>query len=197
MFYYLEGIVTVIDSGFVVIDAGGVGFYCFTTTNTISHLTVGEKARLYTYCSIRENAFDIFGFYDVSERRCLEQLLSVSGVGPKAALSILSVISPGDLALAVVTENEKLLTGAPGVGKKLAQRVILELKDKLAANGISAPAGTSAAPASSGSKAAEATSALAVLGYSPQEITAIFRKIDVESMTVEQIIREALKMSLK
>jgi len=197
MFYYLEGTVTVLEQGLAVVDVGGAGYRCFTTLNTMSHLETGKKARLYTYCNIREDAFDIFGFYDVSERRCFEMLLTVSGVGPKAALALLSVNSPASLAMAVVSDDEKALTAAPGVGKRLAQRIILELKDKVSKENIavSSPAGPSM-PAS-GKKSAEAAAALAVLGYSSGEISAAMRGLDTESMTVEEIIRQVLKGSVK
>ncbi|MDR2501655.1 MAG: Holliday junction branch migration protein RuvA, partial [Oscillospiraceae bacterium] len=130
MFYYLEGNVSIIEPGLAVIDAGGVGYACAVSVNTLSRLTIGQRARLYTYCNIKEDAFDIFGFHSTGEKRCFEQLLSVSGVGPKAALAILSVCSPESLALAVINEDAAMITQAAGVGKKLALRVILELRDK-------------------------------------------------------------------
>ena len=133
MFYYLEGVITIIEPNLARGgNASGAGYACHTTSHTLSRLELGKKARLYTYCNIKEDAFDIFGFYDVSERRFFEQLLTVSGVGPKAALSILSAGTPETLAVAIVSDDERRLTAAPGIGKKLAQRVILELKDKIA-----------------------------------------------------------------
>jgi len=201
MFYYLEGIVTLKAQNLAVIDIGGVGYACMTTLNTLSHLETGEKAKLNTYCNIKEDAFDIYGFYDVSEKRCFEQLLSVSGVGPKAALSILSSASPESLALAIIGDDESALTAAPGVGKKLAQRIILELKDKvskempaLKASGYVLPAGSASQP---GSKQNDVAAALTVLGYSQGEISAAMRGIDVENLSVEEIIREVLKSSMK
>ena len=199
MFYYLEGNVSIIGQGMAVIDIGGVGYCCFTTLNTLSHLETGKRARLYTYCNIKEDAFDIYGFYDQSEKRCFEMLLSVSGVGPKAALSILSSSTPEVLAMAIVSDNEKALTIAPGIGKRIAQRIILELKDKVAKENISMPAPKSmVAPTGIvGQKMADASAALAVLGYAPAEITAAMRVIDTESLTVEEIIRQVLKSSVK
>jgi len=203
MFYYLEGNVTVIAQNLAVIDIGGVGYACMTTLNTLSRLESGKKARLYTYCNVKEDAFDIYGFYDVSEKRCFEQLLSVSGVGPKAAVSILSSASPETLALAIIGDDESALTRAPGIGKRLAQRIILELKDKvskempaLATSGY-VPAGDSAGQHGPGSKQRDAAAALTVLGYSQSEITAAMRCVDVESLSVEEIIREVLKNSIK
>ncbi len=130
-YYYLNGTVALLDANLAVIDCGGVGYACHTTTYTQSQLTVGQTAKLYTYCSIREDAFDIFGFSSREEKACFERLLSVSGVGPKAALAILSASTPQAFTLAIVTGDEKALTRAPGIGKKLAQRILLELKDKL------------------------------------------------------------------
>ncbi len=200
MFYYLEGNITVIDGASAVLDASGVGFLCHVTTNTLSRLENGKRAKLYTYCNIKEDAFDIYGFYDIREKRCFELLLSVSGVGPKGALSILSSVTPENLALAIATENDKALTAAPGIGKRIAQRIILELKDKLAAGDIadtSAPFELPAAQNDLSSAAGEAAEALLVLGYSRQEIAAAMRKINTEGLTVEEIIREVLKTSLK
>jgi len=201
MFYYLEGNVSVMSHNLAVIDIGGVGYACMTTLNTLSHLEVGSKAKLYTYCNIKEDAFDIYGFYDTSEKRAFEQLLSVSGVGPKAALSILSSASPETLALAIIGDDETALTIAPGIGKKLAQRIILELKDKvskemptLKATGFT-PASSATSPA--GSKQRDAAAALTVLGYSQGEISAAMRNLEIDTLTVEEIIREVLKSSVK
>jgi len=203
MFYYLEGNVAVIAQNLAVIDVGGVGYACFTTLNTLSHLETGKKAKLYTYCNVKEDAFDIYGFYDVSEKRCFEQLLTVSGVGPKAALSILSSASPESLALAIIGDDESALTMAPGIGKKLAQRIILELKDKvskempaLKASGF-IPQGDSTGQSNAGSKQRDAAAALTVLGYSQGEISAAMRSLDIDSLSVEEIIREVLKASIK
>ena len=202
MFYYLEGNVAVMAHNLAVIDISGVGYACMTTLNTLSHLEVGSKAKLYTYCNIKEDAFDIYGFYDTSEKRAFEQLLSVSGVGPKAALSILSSTSPETLALAIIGDDETALTIAPGIGKKLAQRIILELKDKvskemptLKATGF-VPSSPGAA-GQSGSKQRDAAAALTVLGYSQGEISTAMRTLDIDALTVEEIIREVLKSSVK
>ena len=201
MFYYLEGTVAMIAQNLAVIDIGGVGYACMMTTHTQSHLEIGKKARLYSYCHIKEDAFDIFGFFDISEKRCFELLISVSGVGPKAALSILSSITPESLALAIIGDDETALTVAPGIGKKLAQRIILELKDKvskeqaaLKASGFVQPRGDGGL---TGSKQREAAAALAVLGYSQSEISGAMRGINIEALSVEEIIREVLKNSVK
>ncbi len=195
MFYYLSGTVALIDANLAVIDCGGVGYKCFTSNYTLASLQTGKPARLYTHCNIREDAFDIFGFASREELGCFERLLGVSGVGPKAALAILSVVSPDQLTLAVMTQDEKTLTMAQGVGKKMAQRILLELKDKLGAQQleISTGAQVSGAAPVHGSKTAEATAALASLGYSQAEIGAALKGLNVESMTVEEIVRQALR----
>ncbi len=195
MFYYLSGTVALIDANLAVIDCGGVGYKCFTSNYTLASLQTGKPARLYTHCNIREDAFDLFGFASREELGCFERLLGVSGVGPKAALAILSVVSPDQLTLAVMTQDEKTLTMAQGVGKKMAQRILLELKDKLGAQQleISTGAQVSGAAPVHGSKTAEATAALASLGYSQAEIGAALKGLNVESMTVEEIVRQALR----
>lgn len=118
MFYYLEGTVTIIDVNLAVLDIGGVGYACNASMNTLSHLEIGKKARLYTYCNVKEDAFDIYGFYDKAEKRAFEMLISVSGVGPRTAMSILSSATPEALALSIINDNAKALTAAPGIGKK-------------------------------------------------------------------------------
>ena len=194
-FYYLNGTVALLDTNLAVIDCGGVGYACYTTTYTQSQLTVGQSAKLYTYCSIREDAFDIFGFSSKEEKRCFERLLSVSGVGPKAALAILSVSTPQAFTMAILTGDEKALTRAPGIGKKLAQRILLELKDKLStAEADVAGAGVPMAVAT-GSAASEAAAALEVLGYSQAEIAAAMRGID-PTLPTDEIVRLALRNTL-
>ena len=195
MFYYLSGTVALMDAGIAVIDCGGVGYKCFTSNYTLASLHVGKSAKLFTHCNIREDAFDIFGFSTREELGCFEMLLSVSGVGPKAALAILSVVSPDQLTLAVMTQDEKTLTMAQGVGKKMAQRILLELRDKLGAQQLEISTGAQISGAASvhGSKTAEATAALASLGYSQAEIGAALKGLNVESMAVEEIVRQALR----
>lgn len=200
MFYYLSGTVAVIGLGTVVIDCGGVGFSVSSTTTTISKLKTGEKALLYTHCSIREDAFDIYGFATKRELETFRLLVAVNGVGPKAALAILSAVTPDGLSMAVVTQNEKTLTAAPGVGKKLAQRILLELKDKLGGQtelDFSGGDGGAAPVMMPGSKAAEAVQALQVLGYDQGAITAAMKGIDVERLELQDIIKQALKAMMK
>ena len=200
MFYYINGLVAELLPELAVIDCGGVGYACAVSRNTRAGLTVGSKAKLFTYCNIREDAFDIYGFLTKSEQNCFEMLLGVSGVGPKAAMAILSASTPEMLALVFISGDEKVLTAAQGVGKKLAQRIMLELKDKLAKESqLSSDRGVApVVPAAVGqSKLADACSALAVLGYSQQEIAHALKDVDVENLSLEDIIRQALVRSAK
>jgi Holliday junction DNA helicase RuvA len=200
MFYYLEGTVALTGVNLAVLDIGGAGYRCNTSVHTLSRLETGKKARLYTYCNIKEDAFDIYGFYDLSEKRCFELLLSVSGVGPRAALSILSVCTPESFAIAVASDDAKTLTMAAGVGKKLALRVILELKDKVSGDAKELAAAGYVSPdavGQPGSKQSDAAAALAVLGYSQPEISAALRGVDTAALSVEEIIRQVLRGSLK
>jgi Holliday junction DNA helicase RuvA len=200
MFYYLSGQVALMEENLAVIDCGGVGYACRTTRNTLSRLHQGENARLFTYLSVREDAVDLYGFATREELNCFQQLIGVSGVGPKAAVAILSAVNPTGLAMAVVTGDEKALTAAQGIGKKTAQRIILELKDKMAKSqpipsGESyCGKGTTVIPQN---KLSEATAALAVLGYSSAEIQTAFQGIAMEELTLEEIIRQALKKMVK
>lgn len=194
MFYYLDGTITIMDTNLAVVDCGGVGYGCRTTNYTLSQLKLGKPARLFTYCNIREDAFDIYGFASREELNCFEQLLSVSGVGPKAALSILSVVTPDQFMLAVMTQDAKTLTMAQGVGKKMAQRILLELKDKVADSTLELQdVSVSDMPVVRGSKTAEATAALSALGYSQAEIGAALKGVDAEKLSVEDIVRQALR----
>ena len=201
MFHYISGLVSELFPGMAVIDCGGVGFQINTSSYTLSQLKAGEKAKLYTYVYIREDAFEIYGFSGKSEKRCFEMLLGVSGVGPKAALSILSANTPEGLIMSIVSGNEKAITAAAGVGKKIAQRVILELKDKMAKETESVsfadPAAFAAPSVSDRSKLGDASAALAVLGYSAQEINAALKNIPIEELSLEQVIKAALKQMMK
>ena len=200
MFYYVQGTVAHIAPYLAVIDCGGVGYACRTTNYTLGSLTKGAKAKLYTYLHVREEIFELYGFATEGELNCFQMLIGVSGVGPKAALAILSSNTPENLAMAIVSENEKALTSAPGIGKKIAQRIILELKDKLAkgqmpmGGGESFVGGITVIPED---KTSEASAALAVLGYSQAEITTALKGIDLSALTLQEIIRQALKKMVK
>ena len=195
MLYYVSGTVAVLEPGLAVIDCGGVGYGCRVTAYTAGQLKLNQNARLYITESIREDAFDLYGFISREEQRCFELLTSVNGVGPKAALAILSSGGPQNFTLAVMTGDEKMLTAAQGVGKKLAQRIILELKDKLGASQLELNTAefAGAGVLARGSKAAEATAALVGLGYSQTEAAAALKGIDLENLSIEDVIRRALR----
>ena len=202
MFYSLDGTVAEILPYLAVIDCGGVGYACKTTNNTLASLKKGQRGKLYTYLNVGEGIFELYGFATQNELNSFKMLLGVSGVGPKAALAILSATTPESLAMAIVTEDAKTLTAAPGIGKKIAQRIILELKDKMAretAGGgldFSGGKGVPAAPVFT-NKATEAAQALAVLGYSSQEVGIALKGVDVENLPLEEIIRQSLKKMVK
>ena len=194
MLYYVSGEVTVLEPGLAVIDCAGVGYGCSVTAYTAAQLKLNQKARLFITESIREDAFDLYGFISREEQRCFQLLTSVNGVGPKAAMSILSAGGPQNFTLAVMTGDEKMLTAAQGVGKKIAQRIILELKDKVGGSNVeldfSGPTVT-AAPAAN-NHAALANAALQELGYSPSEIAAAMKGVDPNAST-EEMVRHALR----
>ncbi len=195
MLYYVSGAVTVLEPGLAVIDCGGVGYGCHVTAYTAGQLKLNQSARLYITESIREDAFDLYGFISREEQRCYELLTSVNGVGPKAALAILSAGGPQNFTLAVMTGDEKTLTAAQGVGKKIAQRIILELKDKIGGGSMEldfSMGSTPAAPVQSGNTAALAHAALQELGYSAAEINAALKGVDPKA-TTEEMVRHALR----
>lgn len=194
MFYSLRGVVRHTEPGFAVIDCGGVGFKCQTTRYTLSHLpAVGETATLYTHLNVREDALVLFGFADQEELNCFKLLITVTGVGPKAALAILSELSPSRFALCVASGDSKTITRAQGVGNKLAQRIVLELKDKLSANLAANTDGFSPPPAADASgNAAEAVAALTVLGFSAPQASAAVAKLD-GALPVEELVVQALR----
>ena len=201
MFYYVKGPVAHVAPYLAVIDCGGVGYACHTTNNTLSYLKKGETAKLFTHLNVREDVMELYGFATENELNCFRLLIGVSGVGPKAALSILSATTPEGLAMSIITGDEKSLTVAQGIGKKIAQRIILELKDKLAKGQISASGGESyggtGVTVIPQNTASEAAAALAVLGYSQAEVAVALKGVDVESLELEEIIRHALKRMVK
>ncbi|MCD7920434.1 MAG: Holliday junction branch migration protein RuvA [Clostridiales bacterium] len=202
MFYYLYGTVAHIAPYLAVLDCGGVGYACKTTNFTLSTLRKGEKAKLYTHLAVKEDDVTLYGFATEEERNLFLLLLSVSGVGPKAALSILSTSSPSSLALAIITGDLKALTSAAGVGKKLAQRIVLELKDKLAKEQDAQFQSAGLSPASQDTvipedKLSEAGAALQVLGYHQNEINAALKGLDVSALTLEELVKQALKRLAK
>ena len=196
MLYYVSGMVTVLEPGLAVIDCGGVGYGCRVTAYTAGQLKLNQNAKLFITESIREDAFDLFGFISREEQRCYEMLTTVNGVGPKAAMAILSP-GPQNFTLAVMTGDEKMLTAAQGVGKKLAQRIILELKDKIGGGtaelDFSMP--VAAAPAAQGNLQL-ATAALQELGYTPAEVATALKGADPNAAT-EELVRFALRAMVR
>lgn len=203
MFYYIEGKLAHLDYGFAVVDANGVGYKMTITQTTYEamppHLSVSEAplVRLYTYMAVREDGVELFGFSSVEELDAFKLLITVSGVGPKAAVSILSVFTPEKFALAVMGEDTKGISKANGIGAKTAARIVLELKDKISKSYSDVPPATltdTPARAQSGSsKLSDAQSALMVLGYTKSEILAAMRNIDVSGKETDDLIRLALK----
>ena len=200
MFYYIEGKAALVEQGLCVVDCAGVGYACHTSRHTLSHVKQGESIRLYTYLYVREDIFDLYGFINQEEMNCFKLLIGVSGVGPKAALAILSIAPPSQLALSIITGDEKLLTQAPGIGKKIAQRIVLELRDKLSkeqmqtakggASGMELPAATGAGV----NHTQEAIAALMVLGYAQSEALQALEGLNLaEYADTEAIIRACLK----
>lgn len=195
MFYSLTGKIAHTEPGVAVIDVGGVAFRCAVSMNTLRALPrIGGQATLYTYLNVREDALDLYGFSTQMELNCYKLLTAISGVGPKAALSILSELTPEDVALSAAAGDAKRFTRASGVGAKLAQRIVLELKDKVKGLSFSGgdwegmePGGPSAA-----GNAAQAAEALVTLGYTPSEAAAAVAKLDSQ-LPAEELIRLALK----
>lgn len=199
MFYYLEGTIAEIEPNLIVLDCSGIGFELSATANTISYVKKGERSKLFVSEIVKEDAFDLYGFASKTEKHFFELLTSVSGIGPKAALSILSANKPEGLALAVSSGNEKALTVAPGIGKKIAQRVILELKDKIGGESASFDPGFAplAVAQTDNSAVGDAVAALTILGYNSNEIAQVLKQIDTTGMTTEQIIKAVLRNIVK
>lgn len=193
MLYSLRGDLIHIEPGFVVLECSGVGYRCQTSLFTVRNIKLGTEVTLYTHLNVREDAVELFGFSTLTELQCFKILISVSGVGPKMALSLLSELTPEQVMMCVSSGDVKSLTRAQGVGPKLAQRIILELKDKLkgfATSDMSVdPRGSAVADTGNISKA---VAALAVLGYSAADVTPVLSRLE-PTLTVEQLISETLK----
>ena len=208
MFYYISGKLAHLDPTFAVVDAGGVGYKLTISGSTHAamphHLTVSEPptVKLYSYMAVREDGVELFGFASEEELSSFKLLITVSGVGPKAALSILTQLPPQKLAIAICTEDKKAIAKANGIGPKTAARIVLELKDKLKQQtvfegdeAISLDEDTDLGGSSSKRKDAE--DALAVLGYSRSEASSVLRTIDTQSLELDEIIRQALKKLMR
>ncbi len=200
MFYYLNGILTYRDMNTCVIDCGGVGYKLTVSLITSEDLAsdMNKTVKLYTHLSVREDGIELFGFGSNEERLCFNQLTSVSGVGPKAAMSILSTMTPDTLALAVCTDDVKGISRSPGIGKKTAERIILELRDKVSKEVMTGNLSTKkqelpTAFVQNNGAVAEATEALAVLGYDRNTIISVLKGIDPAGLDSGDIIKAALK----
>ena len=189
MYYYIKGTLVQKSDNYIVVDANGVGYMIYTSLNSMQNTgEIGKKITIYTYLHVREDVMDLFGFTTIEEKNMFMQLISVSGVGPKAALSILSVTTPAKFAVAVITNDVKTITKASGVGPKMAQRVILELKDKMETDELDLEDESDDILSDNRS---EAISALVVLGYSSNDAQKAVKGID-GTLSVEEIIKKAL-----
>lgn len=204
MFYYVSGILAHREPGFAVIDCGGVGYRLTVSQNTLAALDRAaareSKVKLYTYMAVREDDVELFGFYTEEELTAFRQLIGVSGIGPKAAMGVLSAFTPDGLARAVCTEDVKAIAKSNGVGAKGAARIVLELKDKMSYTGGDAEMSTAAAtttPAAKSAGLAEAAEALTALGYARAEVNAVLAKLDTTGMASGDIIRAALAQFMK
>ena len=191
MYYYIKGTLVQKSDNYIVVDANGVGYMIYTSLNSMQNTgAIGKKITIYTYLHVREDVMDLFGFTTIEEKNMFMHLISVSGVGPKAALSILSVTTPAKFALAVITNDVKTITKASGVGPKMAQRVILELKDKMKTDELEIDLEDESDDILSDNRS-EAISALVVLGYSSNDAQKAVKGID-GTLSVEEIIKKAL-----
>ena len=202
MYYYLNGILEFKDHNTCVIDCGGVGYRLTVSLITSESLNsrLGQKVKLYTHLAVREDGIELFGFGSNEERACFNQLITVSGVGPKAAMSILSTLSPDRFSLAVCTDDVKAISKASGIGTKTAMRIVLELKDKISKDMMTLGSKISADEVSminSSSALSEATEALMVLGYDKASVLAALKGLDVSKMESGDIIKNALKKLAK
>ncbi|MEZ3421122.1 MAG: Holliday junction branch migration protein RuvA [Eubacterium sp.] len=195
MIYNIKGILTYADAQFVVVECGGVGFKCFTSLNTSKSVgKKGSEVNLFTYLSVREDAMDLFGFSTQTELESFKLLITVSGVGPKAAISVLSELSPDRLAVAIASGDTKAIIKANGIGKKTAERIVLELKDKMAGVSVGelSSAVVSAGSIIEESAASEAVAALVALGFSQSDAAVAVGQMD-KSLSADEMIRLGLK----
>lgn len=195
MLYSVRGKLIAIESNAAVVECGGVGYMCQTTMNTLKAVKLNTEVTLYTYLNVREDAVDLFGFATKAELETFKNLISVSGVGPKAGLAVLSELSPEQVAMAIASDDLKTITRAQGIGKKIAQRIVLELKDKLAKaakeDGSFAQVAQNSVNVSTGN-VPKAIEALGVLGYSPSDVSPVLATLD-STLPVEQLISLTLK----
>lgn len=192
MIYSVSGKLIHTDAELAVVECGGVGYACRTSLATLQKIAGKDEVTLLTHLSVREDGVDLFGFADAEELRSFRLLISIMGVGPRVAISILSAMTPQQFALAVATGDSKSFSQIKGIGKKIAERICLELKDKVAGETISVRGQKSIAAPVGGGSVGEAITALEVLGYSAAEAAGAISKLD-PSLSVEELIKGALK----
>ena len=208
MFYYIKGQLAYLDMTTAVLDAGGVGYKCSISQNTYSTLqrnadtAVANDVKLFSYMAVREDGIELFGFYSNEELESFKLLISVSGIGPKAAISILSQLTPAQLCAAICTDDKKAISKANGIGPKTAARVILELKDKFKKSGITADEADSSSDileisTPTSGKISDARDALMALGYTKAEALSVLKTIDTDTLELDEIIRLALKKIMR
>ncbi|MBQ8583219.1 MAG: Holliday junction branch migration protein RuvA [Clostridia bacterium] len=200
MLYYLKGELAYRENGMCVVDCGGVGYRLTVSLNTSDALItkVGKEVKIFTYLAVREDGVELFGFGTTDERDCFNKLTSVSGVGPKVAMSILSTLPPEKLVLAICTEDVKAIAKAPGIGSKTAARIVLELKDKFSDDMLSVTSGTSDSvsvpqKAIKSGVFSEAAEALTVLGYDKNTVLDALKGVNPDTKDVGEVIKAALK----
>ena len=203
MIYFIKGELLTTEPGVIIVDTGSIAYKLFVSDNTIASYAskIGSQVKVFTYLSVREDAMDLYGFHSIEEKNTFNMLITVSGVGPKAALAILSIMTPSSFAMAVNSGDAKAISKANGVGPKTAARVILELKDKLTKElgNIATNEATTQSPTTSvdTSKYSDALNALIVLGYSRTEAATALRGLDTASLSLEDLITSALKNLIK
>lgn len=196
MIYNIKGTLTVSDVNFIVVETGGIGFKCYTTLNTVKTIgELGKEVNVYTYLAVKEDSMDLYGFATLAELDAFKLLITVSGVGPKAAAAILSELAPDKLAICIASGDSKSITRAQGVGKKTAERIVLELKDKMGSISVgndTAQAVTGLRSIGENSQSAEVIEALVALGYSQSDAAVVVGRMD-KSLSVDEMIRQGLK----
>ena len=194
MIYNVKGTLTYTDPNFAVVECGGVGFKCFVSMTTLKELpSIGSEVNLFTYMSVREDALDLFGFFEVDELEAFKMLISVSGIGPKAAIAILSVLPPSKLSVAISSGDVRSIQMAQGVGKKTAERVVLELKDKMVGIGSSSVADVrNVQSVASSNDAQEAVEVLVSLGFTQSDAATVIGAMD-KSLSVDEMVRKGLR----
>ena len=194
MIYNVKGTLTYTDPNFAVVECGGVDFKCFVSMTTLKELpSIGSEVNLFTYMSVREDALDLFGFFEVDELEAFKLLISVSGIGPKAAIAILSVLTPSKLSVAISSGDVRSIQMAQGVGKKTAERVVLELKDKMVGIGSSSVADVrNVQSVASSNDAQEAVEVLVSLGFTQSDAATVIGAMD-KSLSVDEMVRKGLR----